>query len=64
MEADMKAASASFNKSLTAAVSPLKAELEKTGAAISKSLGLPTPPSSFNTAAAGLASAIPKPPGG
>jgi hypothetical protein len=63
MEADMKAASASFNKSMTAAASPLLAELGKTGAAISTSLGLPTPPS-FNTAVSGLASVIPKIPGG
>jgi len=63
MEADMKANAASLNKSLTKLASPLTAELEKSGAAISKSLNLPTPPS-FNTAVNGLASAIPKPPGG
>jgi hypothetical protein len=59
MEADMKANAASLNKSLTKLASPLTAELEKSSAAISKSLNLPTPPS-FNTAASGLASVIPK----
>jgi len=60
-EAAMKAGSASFNKSLTKLASPLTADLEKTGAAISKSLGLPTPPSSssFNTAVSGFGAPTP-----
>ena len=60
-EAAMKAGSASFNKALTAAASPFTADLEKTGAAISKSLGLPTPPSSssFNTAVSGFGAPTP-----
>ena len=62
MVADLKAGAEDVNKLLTNATGSLNSKLTDAGSKISSSLA--SAPGSFNTAAAGLASAIPKPPGG
>lgn len=62
MVADLKAGAEDVNKLLTNATGSLNSKLTDAGSKISSSLA--SAPGSFNTAAAGLASSIPKPPGG